>query len=79
MAAPDIWAYAREGKLQLIRACAQQPGFDVNAVDDDQRTMLHWGVTQGHKDVVVALLEMKASQPAKCLAEELTRSCGRPP
>ncbi len=62
---PDVFAYAREGKLQLINAVASQPGFDVNAVDDDERTMLHWAVVAGHREVVSALLERGARVDTK--------------
>jgi hypothetical protein len=46
---PDVFAYAREGKLQLILVSSQQPGFDWNAVDADGRTMLHWAVASGQR------------------------------
>lgn len=61
----DVFAYAREGKLQLLLAVSKGNDWNVDAIDGDERTCLHWATQGGHKDIVVALLEMKANVNTK--------------
>lgn len=58
------FAYARDGQLGLLTmVIKQEPNFDVNAVDEDGRTLLHWASGSGHLEIVESLLANFKANP----------------
>lgn len=59
----DKFAYSREGQLGLLKMVIKQEGdkFDVNALDDDGRTLLHSASSSGHLEIVEYLLSLGAN------------------
>jgi ankyrin repeat protein len=52
-------------ELASVRVFMNYPGFDLEAVDYDGRTALHWACIRGHETVVELLLERGASAAVK--------------
>ncbi|ETV92556.1 hypothetical protein H310_13220 [Aphanomyces invadans] len=48
---------ARSGDLTEVKKLVES-GYNPNAVDEDERTALHWASSSGHLDVVEYLAEM---------------------
>jgi acyl-CoA-binding protein len=56
----DMFHYASTGELKKVEEALSRGG-DVDAQDDEARTMLHWAVDRSQRDVVELLLQLKAS------------------
>ncbi len=66
------FAYARDGQLGLLKMVLSQEGasVDVNAVDEDGRTLLHWASGAGHLEVVEYLLSVFGASVSANTADE---------
>lgn len=58
------FAYARDGQVALLNMVIKsEPNFDVNAKDEDERTLLHWAASGGHSEIVDLLLNTYHADP----------------
>ncbi|OZJ03901.1 hypothetical protein BZG36_03284 [Bifiguratus adelaidae] len=55
---------AHEGKLYIVQQLIKEKPTALNAVDDDDRTPLHWAAAGGHDDIVDFLLGQGAKVDA---------------
>lgn len=57
----SYWSYwRRQDQLSLIRSLINEDPKQVNAVDVDERTPLHWAASSGSLDIARYLIDQKA-------------------
>ncbi|KAH0585571.1 hypothetical protein H2248_008801 [Termitomyces sp. 'cryptogamus'] len=60
MSNPSIHLAAQNKQLSLLRALVAENTKDVNCLDQDERTPLHWAASSGAIDIVRFLIDQKA-------------------
>ncbi|PRP78811.1 ankyrin repeat-containing protein [Planoprotostelium fungivorum] len=58
----DIWEAAREGGLLEVQSFIDVKGIEVDGIDPDRRTALHWAAAGGHNEIVKYLLSRGAAR-----------------
>ena len=56
----EFWEAAHQGNIATIKLNIEIKGQEVNAIDADKRTALHWAAAGGHLAIVEYLIEKGA-------------------
>lgn len=57
----SIFDWCKEGNIDQVRQLLSHEGTNINQMDEEGLTLLHWACDRGHLEVVTLLLERKVN------------------